>query len=107
MIKISDFQSKDVINLTDGKRLGRISDLELDLNQGRVRALVIPGTGRFFGLFAPGGSSSDIIIPWSNIVKIGTDVILVRLEGRYAADDYESSQGEIYRPQLGSGKNKN
>lgn len=98
MIKISDFQAKDVINLADGKRLGRISDLELDLNQGRVRALVVPGTGRLFGLFS-GGSSGDVVIPWSNIVKIGVDVILVRLEQKLSMpDDYEQSQIEIYRP---------
>ncbi len=97
MIKISDFQSKDVINMLDGKRLGRISDLELDLNQGRVRALVVPGSGRLFGLFS-GGSSNDVVIPWSNIVKIGLDVILVRLDHKPTFEDYEEKQLEIYRP---------
>lgn len=83
--------------MLDGKRLGRISDLELDLNQGRVRALVVPGTGRLFGIFS-GGSSSDVVIPWSNIVKIGLDVILVRLDGKPTYED-EETQLEIYRPQ--------
>ncbi len=98
MIKISDFQSKDVVNILDGKRLGRISDLELDLNQGRVRALVVPGTGRLFGVFSKGASGGDVVIPWSNIVKIGVDVILVRLENRTTfVEDYEQSEIEIYR----------
>jgi YlmC/YmxH family sporulation protein len=100
MIKISEFQSKDVINIADGKRLGRISDLELDLNQGRVRALVIPGSGKFFGFFSSG---TDIVIPWSNIVKIGLDVILVRLEHRTNYNDSAESF-EFYQPQIGSGK---
>lgn len=57
-MKISDFQTKDVINITDGKRLGQISDLELDLKQGRIEAIVVPGYSRFMGLLA-GDRSGD------------------------------------------------
>ncbi|MDO3678134.1 YlmC/YmxH family sporulation protein [Paenibacillus ehimensis] len=76
-MKISDFQTKDVINIVDGKKLGQISDLELDLRHGRIEAIVVPNSSRFFGLF---GGGTDVIIPWSNIVKIGMDVVLVKLE---------------------------
>ncbi|WP_336761865.1 YlmC/YmxH family sporulation protein [Paenibacillus sp. USHLN196] len=76
-MKISDFQTKDVINITDGKRLGQISDLELDLKQGRIEAIVVPGYSRFMGLF---GGGTDLVIPWKNIVKIGSDVILVKMD---------------------------
>lgn len=76
-MKISDFQTKDVINIVDGKKLGQISDLELDLRQGRIDAIVVPNQTRFFGLF---GSGTDVIIPWKHIVKIGADVVLVKLE---------------------------
>lgn len=76
-MKISDFQTKDVINIVDGKRLGQISDLELDLRRGVIDAIVIPGYTRFMGLF---GGGTDLIIPWRNIVKIGSDVVLVKVE---------------------------
>lgn len=76
-MKISDFQTKDVINVVDGRRLGQISDLELDLNKGVIEAIVVPGYSKFMGLF---GSGNDLIIPWKNIVKIGSDVVLVRME---------------------------
>lgn len=76
-MKISDFQTKDVVNIVDGKRLGQISDLELDLRAGRIDAIVVPNYTKFFGMF---GSGADLIIPWRNIVKIGADVVLVRLE---------------------------
>ncbi len=77
MVKISDFQTKEVVNILDGKRLGQISDLEIDLRHGRVDAIVVPGPGKFLGFFHSG---NDFVIPWRNIVKIGKDVVLVRLE---------------------------
>ncbi len=76
-MKISNFQTKDVINIIDGKRLGQISDLELDLRRGVIDAIIIPGYTRFMGLF---GGGTDLIIPWRNIVKIGADVVLVKME---------------------------
>ncbi|MBP2111756.1 YlmC/YmxH family sporulation protein [Paenibacillus silagei] len=76
-MKISDFQTKDVINIVDGKRLGQISDLELDLRRGVIDAVIVPGYTRFMGLF---GGGADLVIPWRNIVKIGADVVLVKLE---------------------------
>jgi len=77
-MKISDFQSKDVINIVDGKKLGYINDIELDLRQGRIDSIVIPQVTRFLGIFGQNGG--EIIIPWRNIVKIGTDVVLVRID---------------------------
>ncbi|MGU3469920.1 YlmC/YmxH family sporulation protein [Paenibacillus sp. D51F] len=76
-MKISEFQTKDVINIVDGKKLGQISDMEIDLRQGRIDSIVVPNFTRFFGMF---GSGADLIIPWRNIVKIGADVVLVRME---------------------------
>lgn len=77
MVKISDFQTKEVVNILDGKRLGQISDLEIDLRHGRIESIVIPGPGKFLGFFSSG---NDYVIPWKNIVKIGKDVVLVRME---------------------------
>ncbi|TDF96674.1 YlmC/YmxH family sporulation protein [Paenibacillus piri] len=76
-MKISDFQTKDVINIVDGKKLGQVSDLELDLRNGRIESIVVPNGSRFFGMF---GGSTDVVIPWRNIVKIGMDVVLVKID---------------------------
>ena len=87
MIKISEFQTKDVINIVDGKKLGTVHDLEIDLRQGRIDALVVPATGKLFGFF---GSSSEYVIPWDNIIKIGLDVILIKLEERaYRTNEFK------------------
>ncbi|MCG7383288.1 YlmC/YmxH family sporulation protein [Paenibacillus sp. ACRRY] len=99
-MKISDFQTKDVINITDGKRLGQISDLELDLKQGRIEAIVVPGYSRFMGLF---GGGTDLVIPWRNIVKIGSDVILVKLdEVRETSYDERDREAKMYDEQQSS-----
>ena len=72
--RFSDLRCKEVLNVSDGCRLGYVSDLELDLESGRVLALVVPCPGRFFGLF---GSHEDYVIPWPCIRRIGGDIILV------------------------------
>ncbi|MCY0898001.1 MAG: YlmC/YmxH family sporulation protein [Firmicutes bacterium] len=78
MVKTSELKLKDVINVTDGRRLGLIGDLELDLQEGRVKSVVVPGASRFLGLF---GRDHDTVIDWDRIQKIGHDVILVEVNG--------------------------
>jgi len=50
----------------------------LDVVEGKVKAIILPGTPRFLGFL---GRRDDIIIPWERIKRIGVDVILVELEG--------------------------
>ncbi len=78
MLKTSDLKIKEVINVVDGRRLGTITDIEIDLQSGRLTAIVVPGAGKFLGLF---GKNDDIVIPWEKIHKIGLDVILVESDG--------------------------
>ncbi|MCQ2008877.1 MAG: YlmC/YmxH family sporulation protein [Sporolactobacillus sp.] len=75
MPRISDFQTKEVVNVENGKRLGHIGDLDVNLSSGKIDNLIIPGAGKIMGFF---GKEEDIVVPWSNIVRIGADVILVR-----------------------------
>ena len=37
MNRTSDFRQKEVININDGKRLGFVCDVEINLKSGRVR----------------------------------------------------------------------
>ncbi|SFB19108.1 sporulation protein, YlmC/YmxH family [Lentibacillus halodurans] len=75
MVTLSDLQIKEVIVMSDGKRLGHISDLEIDGDNGKITALVIFAKDKKSSLF---GKSDELIIPWNHIEVIGTDVILVR-----------------------------
>lgn len=99
MSKISEFQSKDVVNVSDGKVLGHIGDLEINTTTGKIESLIIPGNGKMMGLF---GRESDVVIAWRNIVRIGTDVILVRFHemnemgGAYKGD-YKGDYKDDYK----------
>jgi YlmC/YmxH family sporulation protein len=96
MMKISEFQTKDVVNVMDGTRLGQVTDLEINLKLGRIDAIVVPGRGRLFGFFKGG---EDLVIPWRNIIKIGKDVVLVRLqESLPYAEQKAQEEEEGYQP---------
>lgn len=77
-MRISDLENRDVVNVVDGRRLGNIVDVELDLESGRIVAVILPGAQRFLGVF---GRENDLVIPWDRIKKIGADVILVEVSG--------------------------
>ncbi len=53
--RIGDLRCKEVINVTDGTRYGYVGDVEVDLETGQVRTLVVPGRLRLFGLLGTGG----------------------------------------------------
>ena len=74
MMRISELRNKDVINLADGKRLGYIRDIEIDLLKGCVESIIIPEEARFFSLF---GKNGELTLRWPQIQKVGIDVILV------------------------------
>ncbi|WP_144556693.1 YlmC/YmxH family sporulation protein [Bacillus pumilus] len=76
MISISEFQIKDVVDVSSGKKLGTIGDIDINVTSGKIQAIIIGGTGKMMGFF---GKEEEMIVPWRNIVKIGDDVILVRL----------------------------
>ncbi len=75
--RVLDLQKKEVINLSNGRRLGFVYDVEVDLETGRVGALIVPGQNRFFRLF---WKYEEHIISFSQIKKIGDDIILVEME---------------------------
>ena len=73
MIKISEFQVKDIVNTFDGKRLGNVGDIDINLLTGRIDSITV-GTGRMLSFL---NKEEEIVIPWSKIKMIGEDVILV------------------------------
>ena len=70
----SELRYKEVINVTDGSRVGYVGDVVMDLEDGKVNALVVPGRLRLFGLL---GREPDTVFPWSAVRRFGADTILV------------------------------
>ena len=75
--RVSELRYKEIINVSDGSRYGWVGDVEVDLESGQVRAQVVPGRLRLFGLL---GREPDVVIPWKDIVLIGEDTVLVQYE---------------------------
>ena len=69
-ISYTDLRCKDVVNVVNGSKMGKI----VDSNGKCVLGLVVPGIRKIFK------SNEDIFIPWESIVKIGNDTILINLD---------------------------
>ena len=73
-MRVTDLSCKEVVCIRDGARLGYVSDVEVEVPDGQVCAIVVPGKGRLFGLL---GRTEDFVIPWNAIRRVGDDIILV------------------------------
>ncbi len=78
--RIADLRCKEVINVCNGHRLGFVDDVFLNVMDGKIVALVVPGPCRFLGLF---GREDDYVIGWERIKRIGDDIVLVEIPGEY------------------------
>lgn len=72
-MKFTDLHCKEVICVCDGRRLGFVADARIQVPEGNILALIVPGRCRFFGLFGP---RDDYVIPWQCIRRMGPDIIL-------------------------------
>ena len=72
-MKLSELSIKDIVNDYDGTKIGKITDLEIDVLTGKVISVYIQGGSKVYQLF----SKNTIMIPWNIIIKIGSDVIIV------------------------------
>ncbi len=73
-IKFSQMQCKEVICISDGRRLGFITDVQVEIPEGRICALIVQGQSKILGV---AGHHDDFCIPWGCIQKIGPDIVLV------------------------------
>ena len=81
-MRFSELKQKDVINICDGRRLGKPIDLVLN-DHACAEAIVVPDGGSLLSCLKP--SREGVTIPWGWIRCIGDDVILVEadVEGFY------------------------
>jgi len=73
-LRLSDLQSKNIVNISDGRNIGTIMDVKIDENTGAIVSLILEANKSFFSFSNRG---VDTEVNWKNIEKIGEDVILV------------------------------
>ena len=49
-MSLSELKEKDVVNIENGMRVGKVMDIEFDATTGCVEALVVPGGFDFLAL---------------------------------------------------------
>ena len=81
MLNTDEIRNKEVINIFDGKSLGYVCDIEINLQAGTIDGIVLPGSRGIFNLIGKG--EEDIVIKWSDVKTVGEDVILVDVKGAF------------------------
>ena len=77
--RIAELRHKEVINQSDGMRLGFVDDVEINTKTAQLVSIVIYGRLKLFGLL---GRYEDTVLPWCDRKLIGEDTILVTCPGR-------------------------
>lgn len=54
--RASELRVKEVVSVNDGKRLGFMFDVEIDMDTGKVISFVIPSGGKVLDFWGAGGA---------------------------------------------------
>lgn len=76
-MRLSELARKELVDINEGNFWGPAgkADLLIDESSGAIKSLVLAGSGGFLGF----GYSEDVVISWSDVVKIGGDAIIIRI----------------------------
>ena len=78
MLSTDKLKKKEVINIYDGRSIGFVSDIEVNIEKGTIEGIVIPSERGFFAFF--GKNEEDMLITWDKVRTVGDDVILVDMQ---------------------------
>lgn len=74
-MNLSDLQNKDIVNISDGKKIGNIIDARFNIITGVIETLIVEPNKSFFNL-----KNTGLEINFKEIKKIGEDVILIEYQ---------------------------
>ena len=77
-MRLSDLQSKNIVNVLDGKNVGSIIDVNVN-EAGAIESLVIENNKRLLSF----SKEEETVVLWKDITKIGEDLILVNKNHNY------------------------
>ena len=86
-ISFLDLKTREVVNVYDGRKLGRVIDVVFENGSGKILGIVVPGDKKIFR------RADDIFIPLEKIKRLGNDVILVgiQFDERYRRRSYDKT----------------
>lgn len=82
-LSLSDLRQMEVIDISEGKRLGFISDIIFDDDIKQIEFIVIPPQSSVFSIFR---KKDEILVRWDSIKVIGIDIILVNMNEKKSND---------------------
>lgn len=71
MKRIDDLFGMPIVTVAEGRRVGRLKAVEVDVTQGQIAYL----------RFDAEGSRADGVVPWNAVRSIGTDAITIEAMG--------------------------
>ena len=74
-MNLSELSNKNIVNVLNGRNIGNIIDVKIKTD-GSIESLDIKPNNNFFQVF---NKEEETLIKWSDIDKIGEDVILVKI----------------------------
>jgi len=69
-VRLSELQLKEIVDISDGRRIGMIVDVIVDVDGNILKLIIEDKRGRRF-------SKEEYEVLWKKIVKIGDDIILI------------------------------
>jgi YlmC/YmxH family sporulation protein len=79
-MSLAELQTKEVIDISTGRRVGAIIDVIID-KKGGIQKILLEDRKPSRKLFS--NNKEDIYILWSQIIKIGDDIILIDREEKH------------------------
>lgn len=82
IMRLRELAQKELIDFNEGTFLGPVgkTDLWVDSETGEIKAMIIESGKRIFSLGLP---EKELVIPWSSIIKVGKDAVIVEVEDEY------------------------
>ena len=68
-MRLSDLQNKDVVNIMDGRKIGNIIDININL-EGKMEGLIVEKSRFLISMFS---TKDEIEVKWNQIEKISVD----------------------------------
>lgn len=77
-MRLSELARKELVDIEEGNFWGPAgrADLLIDENSGEIKALLVAGKGSLLGF----GGHEEISIPWSGVIKVGGDTIIISVK---------------------------